>query len=51
MITKKTVLVLGAGASTHLGFPTGTELKDQILNYDAEKIKQSVNSDPIWGYV
>ncbi|MGB7292163.1 MAG: hypothetical protein WBD99_08325 [Thermodesulfobacteriota bacterium] len=51
MITKKTVLVLGAGASRHLGFPTGTELKDQILNYDADKIKQSVHSDPVWGYV
>ncbi len=51
MITKKTVLILGAGASRHLGFPTGIELKDQILNYDAEKIKQSMNSDPIWGYI
>ncbi|MCA8983359.1 MAG: hypothetical protein R3C12_01120 [Planctomycetaceae bacterium] len=31
MITKKTCLLLGAGASTHLGFPLGAELKRQML--------------------
>jgi hypothetical protein len=30
MITKPTVFVLGAGASSPYGFPTGTELRDQI---------------------
>ncbi|MDD5064111.1 MAG: hypothetical protein PHQ35_05045 [Phycisphaerae bacterium] len=30
MITKKTVLVLGAGASAPFGFPTGQGLKDKI---------------------
>lgn len=32
MITKKTCLLLGAGASNHLGFPLGAELKQQMLN-------------------
>lgn len=30
MITKKTVLVLGAGASVHFGYPLGSELINQI---------------------
>ena len=30
MIEKKTVLVLGAGASKPYGFPTGGELQDEI---------------------
>ena len=32
MITKKTVLVLGAGASMPYGFPSGRDLKDKICN-------------------
>lgn len=32
MINKQTVLVLGAGASTNYGFPTGRELKNRILD-------------------
>ncbi len=32
MITKKTVLVLGAGASVPFGFPTGQGLKDKICD-------------------
>ena len=31
MITKPTVLVLGAGASMAYGFPSGIELRDNIL--------------------
>jgi len=31
MITKPTVLVIGAGASKPYGFPTGQELRDYIL--------------------
>ena len=30
MITHPTVLILGAGASSHLGYPLGSELKQQI---------------------
>jgi hypothetical protein len=32
MIAKKTVLVLGAGASYAYGFPLGSELRDEIIN-------------------
>ena len=31
MITRPTVLVLGAGASKPYGFPTGREIADQII--------------------
>ncbi len=31
MLSKKTCLLLGAGASGHLGFPLGSELRKQIL--------------------
>ena len=31
MITKPTTLLLGAGASAHLGYPVGYQLRDQIL--------------------
>ena len=30
MITKRTVLVLGAGASSHYGFPLGEGLRDRV---------------------
>jgi hypothetical protein len=33
MVTVPTVLVLGAGASAHLGYPVGSELKDEICRY------------------
>jgi hypothetical protein len=32
MITKKTVLILGAGASAHLEYPLGKQLVDEILS-------------------
>ena len=32
MFTDKTIIILGAGASCHLGYPTGEELIDQIKN-------------------
>ena len=32
MITSPTVLILGAGASRQLGFPTGRELLDLIVS-------------------
>jgi hypothetical protein len=31
MINKKTVLVLGAGASKPYGLPLGTELRDSVI--------------------
>ena len=34
MIKKKTVLVLGAGASKPYGFPLGTELRDSVIRAD-----------------
>lgn len=49
MILKKTVLILGAGASSHLGYPIGSQLLNQIVSlhgteifkntYDKEKIR------------
>jgi hypothetical protein len=45
MITKKTVLILGAGASHHAGYPLGSDLVNEILNritkneYDSEIAK------------
>jgi len=30
MIRKRTVLILGAGASTHLGYPIGSTLRDEV---------------------
>ena len=32
MIEKPTVLILGAGASNHVGFPLGNGLKNEICN-------------------
>ena len=32
MITKRTVLVLGAGASAPYGYPTGRDLKDRVMD-------------------
>lgn len=32
MINKKTTLILGAGASAHIGYPLGTKLKDNLCN-------------------
>ena len=37
MITKRTTLILGAGASAHLGYPIGTGLRDQMLENMAKK--------------
>lgn len=39
MITKKTVLVLGAGSSAHLDFPTGTKLKERVCNIPKDRNK------------
>jgi hypothetical protein len=47
MITKPTVLVLGAGASIPYGYPSGKELRDKILNNLAETIVRPVDS-PRW---
>jgi len=48
MITKKTVLVLGAGASKPYGYPTGTELKNLILNYNVEEKR---DHGPVFSYI
>jgi len=37
MINKKTVFVLGAGSSAHLGFPTGTDLKDRVSSIPKDR--------------
>ena len=39
MITKKTVLVLGAGASKPFGLPTGKELKNDVCRLLGESNK------------
>lgn len=51
MITKKTVLVLGAGASQPYGYPTGNGLMDQVKNYNVEEILKNRDRGPIWGYI
>lgn len=42
MVTKETILVLGAGASVPYGYPTGKKLADQIIQgeNDSEMIKE-----------
>jgi len=43
MINKRTVLILGAGASVPYGFPTGEELMKNILDlYDRTKLRQGI---------
>ena len=37
MFTEKTVIILGAGASCHLGFPTGETLIENIINSEIVK--------------
>lgn len=44
MITKKTTLVLGAGASKPYGFPTGQELREKIINEGAKRFR-GLNSE------
>jgi len=51
MITKNTVLILGAGASQPYGFPTARDLKQKVLRYDFENIISSGNPGPLWGYL
>lgn len=58
MIHKNTVFILGAGASKPFEFPTGAELKNQILQIDVERGKKvarlsNTHSDynPIWKYI
>lgn len=38
MFTDKTIIILGAGASCHLGYPTGEELVDQIKDPVSSKL-------------
>jgi hypothetical protein len=44
MITTKTVLVLGAGASAPYGFPTGSTLKDRIIKPQGMNTHQILKS-------
>jgi len=46
MITEKTVFVLGAGASAPYGYPTGYELKNQVLDF----LKTESNNLVRFGY-
>ncbi len=45
MFKEKTVLILGAGASRHYGYPTGEELIDEIIEaieaYEGERVYKS----------
>lgn len=46
MITKRTVLILGAGASSHLGYPIGRDLIDQICqSNNIQKFKEINNNN------
>lgn len=58
MIKKKTVFILGAGASVPYGFPTGVQLKNSIQDINIENAMQKAYLDrkhhdhhPIWRYV
>ncbi|MGB4108186.1 MAG: hypothetical protein WBK55_10395 [Alphaproteobacteria bacterium] len=41
MFSKKTVFILGAGASWHYGYPTGEELVEEIIRRSDELIKNA----------
>ncbi len=52
-ITIPTVLILGAGASKHAGFPVGKELRDQILRPPqrlADAIRSVVPDEALRGF-
>lgn len=58
MINRRTVLILGAGASAPYGFPTGLQLKKEILQRDPEQIIKAAferegtpSYSPLWRYV
>jgi len=57
MIKDKTVFILGAGASVVYGFPTGEELKNEILRlnidvcYNAANEPLGPNHSPLWKYI
>ncbi|OGE22542.1 MAG: hypothetical protein A3J42_05595 [Candidatus Dadabacteria bacterium RIFCSPHIGHO2_12_FULL_53_21] len=58
MIERRTVLIVGAGASKPYGFPTGTELKNEILGINMRRTieianlkKHDANYSPIWRYI
>lgn len=57
MINKKIVFILGAGASKPYGFPTGAELKKEVLqkNYGkgikAAKSRQQGQYSSLWAYI
>ncbi len=42
MITQKTILVLGAGASNAYGFPLGRGLRDLVCNKPAENVSRAI---------
>lgn len=57
MISKRTTLLLGAGASAHLGYPLGTGLRDNILsmmnppdkrNGDLARLVGHLGSEELW---
>ena len=45
MISRKTVLVLGAGASADYGFPVGSELKEQIVGLNLARPRDGSHGD------
>ena len=47
MISKRTVLVLGAGASSHLGYPVGSELINQIVSLPGTEIFKNIYDEEI----
>ena len=47
MIRKRTALILGAGASVDLKYPTGRKLKDDIINA-LEDMGEEFPQENIW---
>ena len=46
MITEETVFILGAGASAAYGYPTGKDLRDQIIIVFYPKYSTMVTNNP-----
>jgi len=47
MISKRTVLIIGAGASDHLGYPVGSQLINQIVSLPGTEIFKNIYNEEV----